>query len=50
MKRLLPRRRNIPMTQIGSVFEHHGARGLILRVQGIQENQAPFQIQPLKEF
>ena len=35
---------------IGSVFEHQGARGIILRVQGIQGNQAPFQIQPLKEL
>ncbi len=35
---------------IGFVFEHQGAGGLILRVQGIQGNQAPFQIQPLKEL
>lgn len=34
----------------GSVFEHQGARGLILRVPGIEGNQAPFQIQTLKEL
>ena len=35
---------------IRSVLQHQGARRLILGVQGIQRNQAPLQIQPLKQF